>query len=117
MHRVKVKPNVNINAFVASYYNSLSFAFGEILGRSYGGGVLELMPSEVERIILPYNDAHGKLLLEINAMFRRKMHIDDILRRTDEIILKKGFGVSPDEIELANNIWKKLSRRRLNRSK
>ena len=47
MHRVFIKKGVDHKAFVVSYYNSLSFAFAEILGRNFGGGVLELMPSEV----------------------------------------------------------------------
>lgn len=55
MHRVTVKENAEIKALTASYYNTLSFAFSEICGRSHGGGVLELMPNEVERILLPYN--------------------------------------------------------------
>lgn len=117
MHRVKIKPKTNINAFTASYYNSLSFAFGEISGRSYGGGVLELMPSEVERIVLPYKASQAGLLAEIDQMFRKKMDIDKILKYTDEMILKRGLGLSATEIELANNIWKKLSLRRLNRAK
>ena len=38
MHRVFIKEGVNKKAFVASYYNSLSFTFAEILGRNFGGG-------------------------------------------------------------------------------
>ncbi len=117
MHRVRIKPKTNIKAFTASYYNSLSFAFGEISGRSYGGGVLELMPSEVERIVLPYAVFHAGLLGDIDQMFREKKDIDAILKYTDDMILKRSLGLSTTEIELANSIWKKLSQRRLNRSK
>ena len=38
MHRVFIKEGVNKKAFVASYYNSLSFAFAEILGRCNARG-------------------------------------------------------------------------------
>ena len=55
MHRVFIKEGVNRKAFVVSYYNSLSFAFAEILGRNFGGGVLELMPSEVEGQVIVIN--------------------------------------------------------------
>ena len=51
--------NFDLNGFVASYYNSLSLAFTEICGRSHGGGALELMPNEVERILLPYRKEAG----------------------------------------------------------
>ena len=62
MHRVTFKENINKNAVVASFYNSLSLAFSEISGRSYGGGVLELMPSETENIALPYHEEKQYIL-------------------------------------------------------
>lgn len=117
MHRVFAKPKTKINAFVASFYNSLSLAFSEISGRSYGGGVLELMPSETEKILLPYNDENELLLTQIDQMMRAKEPIDEILKTTNEHILKKGYGFTESEIKLADSIWKKLSTRRLNRGK
>jgi len=50
MHRVTIKYGIDIKAFTANYYNSHSLDFTEICGRSHGGGVLELMPNEVEEI-------------------------------------------------------------------
>ncbi len=117
MHRVTVKPNAEIKALTASYYNSLSLAYSEICGRSHGGGVLELMPNEVERILLPYNENNAELLPVIDKMIRKKKDISEILKITNEKILKENFGLSDSEIELADSIWKKLSKRRLNRGK
>jgi adenine-specific DNA-methyltransferase len=117
MHRVTIKDNVDIKAFTASYYNSLSLAFTEICGRSHGGGVLELMPNEVEEILLPYNSGNAELLPIIDKMIRSKKDISDILKITNPIILKANYGLTDEEIEIANNIWSKLSRRRLNRGK
>ncbi|AWK04560.1 restriction endonuclease [Flavobacterium crocinum] len=117
MHRVTVKSNINLEALTASYYNSLSLAFTEICGRSHGGGVLELMPNEVEEILLPYNANNKELLPLIDEMIRAKKDISEILEITNKIILKENFGLSNEEIVLADNIWKKLSQRRLNRGK
>jgi adenine-specific DNA methylase len=117
MHRVTVKENAEIKALTASYYNSLSFAFSEICGRSHGGGVLELMPNEVERILLPYNQNNAELLPVINKMIREKKDISDLLKITNKKILKENFGLTDSEIELADNIWERLSKRRLNRGK
>lgn len=125
MHRVRVnkmadittnKP-INTRAFVASYYNSLSFAFAEICGRSHGGGALELMPNEAENILLPYDEKNAELLETIDRMFRDGGNINKILNFTDEIILKERYGFSEDEIKLANKIWKKLLSRRLSRKR
>lgn len=116
MHRVYPKTKTDINALVSSYYNSLSFAFAEVSGRSHGGGVLELMPNEAESILLPYSTKNIGLLNKIDKMLRDKKPIDEILKFTDNKILVEGFGFSESEVEMANKIWKKLSQRRLNRS-
>lgn len=115
MHRVFLHKNVNKNAFIASYYNSLSLAFSEIVGRSYGGGVLELMPSEAGKILLPYHNGNADLVNEIDDMLREKVDIDQILKKTDKLLLSEKFGFSTAEIKIANGIWNKLSFRRLNR--
>jgi adenine-specific DNA methylase len=117
MHRVFIKEKTNKNAFVSSFYNSLSLAFSEIVGRSYGGGVLELMPSEAEKILFPYRLENEILLSMIDEMMRKRKRIDEILNITNEVILKEGFGFAEKEIQLADSIWKKLSARRLNRNK
>ena len=117
MHRVFLRLGTDLETMAASFYNSLSFAFAEISGRSYGGGVLELMPSETEKILLPYKKGNQVLLPEIDQMMRKKESIDNILLLTNKAILQDGYGLSDSEIELANSIWRKLSGRRINRSK
>lgn len=117
MHRISLKHHVDIKAFTASYYNSLSLAFSEICGRSHGGGVLELMPNEVEEIYLPYNNGNSYLLDQIDEMVRNKVPITEILKITDEKILKANFAFSKSDIKLMQSIWKKLLNRRLKRGK
>ena len=117
MHRVFLKAGTNIKALTASYYNSLSLAFTEVSGRSHGGGVLELMPNEAERVLLPYHKDNTALLETIDKLVRKKTDIDDVLKMTNQVILSEHYGFTQKEIKLAHNIWKKLSRRRLNRGK
>ena len=117
MHRVYIYPKTNLVAFTASYYNSLSLAFTEICGRSHGGGVLELMPREASSVLLPYHLENETLLPKIDEMLRANVHIEEILKFTNKIILKQGFGLTENEINIAHSIWKKLSSRRLNRGK
>ena len=115
MHRVFIKDGVNRKAFVVSYYNSLSFAFAEILGRNFGGGVLELMPSEVEGVYLPYCEENANLFEQVDQMVREKKTADEILDFTDKELLQKGMGFSETETKMARSIWYKLMGRRLNR--
>ena len=50
-------------------------------------------------------------------MIREKKDISKLLKITNEKILKENYGLTNEEIDLANSIWKKLSNRRLNRGK
>lgn len=115
MHRVFIKEGVNKKAFVASYYNSLSFTFAEILGRNFGGGCLELMPSEVGGIYMPYRAENEVLFAGIDRMLRQKKTADEILDYTDRIILHEGMGLSIEEVQTARSIWHKIMGRRLSR--
>lgn len=117
MHRVFVEQGTDINALTASYYNSLSLAFTEVSGRSHGGGVLELMPNEAEKVLLPYHKDNAKLLSKIDKLIRDKTDIEEVLKITNQIILKEHYGLTQKEIIIAHSIWKKLSARRLNRGK
>ena len=54
IHRVKLRGGADGPKLAAVMLNSITFAFAEIVGRSYGGGVLELEPREAERLPVPY---------------------------------------------------------------
>lgn len=49
-YQIRCNNNVKISDICFSYYNSLSLLFSELYGRFYGGGVLELTPSEFRKI-------------------------------------------------------------------
>jgi adenine-specific DNA-methyltransferase len=53
-YTVIIKENFNIEDLVYSFYNSFTLAYCELLGRSYGGGVLELSPNEFKSVPVPY---------------------------------------------------------------
>lgn len=115
MHRVVPKEGVDLRALVASYYNSLSFASAEVCGRSHGGGVLELMPNEAERVILPYRRENAVLLPRIDAALRDDTPVEELLSFTDEVVLRKGQGLSQPQVDSATRIWERLRARRLGR--
>jgi adenine-specific DNA methylase len=52
IHRVRTL-GADPRALAAASINSATFAFAEVLGRSYGGGVLELEPREAEELPFP----------------------------------------------------------------
>lgn len=121
MHRVKFNNDVEPEKIVLSYYNSISFAFTEICGRSYGGGVLEILPSEVGSIYVPKLDSVPiekvrEVLKAVDNIVRQDESIEKALDLVDNEILVACLKIKKDNCVDARNIWKKLQNRRLSRS-
>jgi adenine-specific DNA-methyltransferase len=122
MHRIKFKDKINKRKALLSYYNSISFAFTEINGRSYGGGVLEILPREVGGVILPNIqeldvELTESLLATIDDYIRNKKDISELLDIVDQAVLNEFMGISQETINAFRNIWEKLMNRRLARSR
>ena len=112
IHRVRVRSSVEPSALAAASVNSLTFAFAEIRGRSYGGGVLELEPSEAESLPFPY-PTNDLSLDELDALTRAR-RTEDVLDRVDSVVLRSA-GLDPSEVTRLRAIWRKLSARRVAR--
>jgi adenine-specific DNA-methyltransferase len=121
MHRIKFNDGVEPERILLSYYNSISFAFTELCGRSYGGGVLEILPGEVGNILVPIIDdipieIVRQVLREVDRIVREDEPIENALDIVDKEILINGIGIEEALCKDARTIWKKLQRRRLKRS-
>jgi adenine-specific DNA-methyltransferase len=106
IHRVQLRNGIPARTVATAFLNSLTFAFSEVIGRSYGGGVLELEPNEAEKLPLPLIGADTLL---------REGNIYAVLDITDEALLRKGMGLSIEETRMLRTIWQKLRDRRINR--
>lgn len=120
MHRVKFNDNVEPEKVILSYYNSISFAFSELCGRSYGGGVLEILPGEAGNIYIPKLasipiEKVRDILRQVDEIVRKNDNIETALNLVDSEILVKDIGIEKSVCENFRNIWKKLQKRRLNR--
>lgn len=116
IHRVRFKDGVNRKMAAISYINSLSFAFSEITGRSYGGGVLTFEPTEIREIQIPVLADLEIDFAQIDTLMRKRQ-IEKVLDIVDEALLIKHHGFSKVEVDALRGIWKKLSQRRINRKK
>ncbi|MCY8673118.1 class I SAM-dependent methyltransferase [Bacillus haynesii] len=116
IHRVRFKENVNKRLAVISFLNSLTFASSEVTGRSYGGGVMTFEPSEIGEILIPSFEKLSIDFDEIDTLIRKK-EIEKVLDIVDEALLIKYHGFSQKEVNQLRGIWKKLSQRRINRTK
>ncbi len=120
MHRLKFYDGIDPERIVLSYYNSISFAFTELCGRSYGGGVLEILPGELGNVMLPVLDQIPdrqiqEALFQVDEIVRKKEQIEKALDLVDQKILADGLGLDTDLCAQARNIWKKMQQRRLRR--
>lgn len=123
MHRVKFNPRIDRQKALLAYYNSISFAFTELEARSYGGGVLEILPREVENIYLANIFSENSISQEkveevvskLDRLIRDGKDIEEILDIMDKLILEDCLGVERDMILEFRGIWKRLQKRRLAR--
>jgi adenine-specific DNA methylase len=84
-YRIRVR-DTKLETFVGCFVNPLTALSAELEGRHYGGGVLELVPSEIERLLLPLP---AKVNVDLRALDKsvRSMRMDDVLQQQGRIIL------------------------------
>lgn len=121
MHRMKFYDGVEPENVLLSYYNSISFAFTEICGRSYGGGVLEILPSEMGNIMLPKiqnidTELRDSLLRQVDSIVGNDEDIEKALDLVDQKLLVEVLGIDAELCGKFRMIWKKLRKRRLGRA-
>lgn len=114
IHRVRFKNGKDGGAITAAFLNSLTFAFAEVTGRSYGGGVLTFEPGEAESLPLPLIGAEKLDLKYIDKKIRAG-DIEPVLDITDRVLLFEGLGLNSKQTKMLRNIWKKLRDRRIRR--
>jgi adenine-specific DNA-methyltransferase len=114
IHRVRLRNGVDGRTVTAAFINSLTFAFAEVVGRSYGGGVLELEPNEAEELPLPLKGAENLNLKQIHELLLQN-DVEAVLDITDRVLLVDGLGLSRRKVKMVRQIWRTLRDRRINR--
>ncbi len=114
IHRVRLLNGTKGEVIAAAFLNSLTFAFSEVTGRSYGGGVLELEPNEAEKLPLPLSGAERLNLRQLHELLLRD-DIEAVLDITDRVLLIEGLGLTDKDAKMLRRIWRKLRDRRINR--
>lgn len=115
IHRVKARNGANPAWIAAASMNSLTWAFSEIRGRSYGGGVLELEPTEAEGLPFPRPYVSRVSVDDLDVLVRSRGpeaamdEVDQDLRRES--------GISAGDLRTLREVWRKLYGRRMSRKK
>jgi adenine-specific DNA-methyltransferase len=114
-YRIQPK-EVTAVSLVYSFLNSLTCLCAELEGRHYGGGVLELVPSEIERLILPVCSVSDTDLRELDERFRACSDSGQILRDQDNVVLSAA-GLSANDLSAIHGAWDRLRNRRQRNSR
>ena len=108
-----MKEGYDICSLIFSFYNSVTLAFSEIHGRYYGGGVLELTPSEFKSLPIPYIKINSDEFNEFVDIFNKKTSIEDVLSFSDNILLARNPLIEQEDIEALREVREILMDRRL----
>ncbi len=113
VHRVRwQKPSLG-KLHSASFLNTFTLIACELTGRSYGGGVLELMPSEANNLPLPPPEAKLKTIFNEIDGFVRTRNFEKAIELVDKIVVPKA--IMQEDYLNAGNILLKLIKRRKNK--
>ncbi|OBG59525.1 MULTISPECIES: class I SAM-dependent methyltransferase [unclassified Mycobacterium] len=115
VHRVRLSPGVEAAALATAFHNSVTFAFAEIIGRSYGGGILELEPREAEQLPIPPPALAGPGLAGDVDLLLKANEIDKALDLVDRHVLIDRLGLQPEVVARCRAAWASLRDRRKRR--
>ena len=109
-YRISVQ-GIKPNDLVAGFVNSMTALTAELEGRHYGGGVLELVPSEIERLYIPLVSNVNGQLKTLDAGFRSSLPVPELLETQDNWTLGQ-CGLSKSDRDTIRGAWVRLKDRR-----
>ncbi len=117
VHRVRVEDGVDPLGLATAFTNSATFAFAEIMGRSYGGGILELEPREAE--LLPVASPSlvpPQLAADVDLLLKAS-EVEKALDLVDRNLLVERLGWSSELVASCRDAWVALRDRRTRRGR
>lgn len=109
-YNLQLYEEIDPESLVFCFYNSLTLAQCEFVGRYYAGGVSELTPNEFKAISVPYSQIENSDIEQVKKMFDDNKALDEIIAFVNSRTLEKDL--TAEEITKLNTIRTKLIRRR-----
>jgi len=109
-YRITPHEGIDSQQLVYSFVNSLTVLSAELEGRHYGGGVLELVPSEIEKLLVPMPDVQVNLE-RLDHSIASGLPMDEVLAMQDNNILT-AIGLTHQEIQMLESAATRLRNRR-----
>ena len=105
----RIRSEIAPDRLVASFLNPLTALSAELEGRHYGGGVLELVPSEIEKLLVPLSSSEFDLAAVDEGV--RSRPIEQTFTKHGGAILKS-VGLGKAKVDQLMSSWDKLRNRR-----
>lgn len=103
----------------AAFHNSLTLLTVELEGRSFGGGVLELVPSEIARLAIPFPAPLRDSIPRLDRIARHAAapeQQDLLIEETDALLCRRIPGLTRDLMHRLRGARESLANRRLTRN-
>ena len=98
-YQIRMQEGVSISGLIYSLYNSLTLLFAEIDGRFYGGGVLELTPSEFKGLPIYYTNPSREEYSRFFNRFPNDPESRSSFFDVQDKLLRKKIKISAGEME------------------
>ncbi|MHB0985335.1 MAG: N-6 DNA methylase [Sulfuricella sp.] len=108
-YRIRTR-DVGAEKLVGCFVNPLTALSAELEGRHYGGGVLELIPSEIERLVVPLPEAINIDLATLDEDIRNLPTVQVLSQQGKAVLGAMGLSCAKQECVLEG--WRKLKDRR-----
>ncbi|MDU3111231.1 MAG: hypothetical protein E6709_08720 [Corynebacterium sp.] len=117
IHRVFLHGDViTIDQLSVAALNSITIGFAEVYGRSYGGGILEIEPSEAVSLPIPDPKLVTRHLVEQVSSLLDGNEVEKAIDLVDASVLVEKLSFTHDQIKIFRDIRSILSSRRKERS-
>ncbi len=109
-YNLRLHEGIDPESLVFCFYNSLTLAQCEVVGRYYAGGVSELTPNEFRTISVPYRQIKPCDIERVKTMFSNNVNLNQIVAFVNSKTLESDL--TTEEISRLNTIRVKLIGRR-----
>jgi len=92
------------------FLNALTALSAELEGRHYGGGVLELVPTEIEKLIVPLPSSIRPEIRKLDTLVRQ-LSMENVLEQQNKKVLGT-LGLSKSDQDQLLGAWLRLKNRR-----
>lgn len=110
-YRISTHEGIQPASLVRCFLNTITALSAELEGRFYGGGVLELVPSEIENLAVPYIENEFITIEALNEKVK-SLSSDEVLAEQDAMLFPNIEDISLNDIVLLRNALRRIQMRR-----